>query len=61
LNPKQYLGTDRAKEYCLCTVTMLSKKFNNIQIDELFLKNSEDIIKDTEFVSIHCKKNKKAF
>jgi len=61
INSKQYLDTEKAKEYCLCTVKMLSKKFNNPQIDELFKKRPEDIYKGTEFASIHCKKNKKAF
>jgi len=61
MNSKQYLGTDRAKEYCSCKVKMLSKKFNNIQIDELFKKKPEEIIKSTEFASVHCEKNKKAF
>ncbi|MDB3986759.1 hypothetical protein N9421_00510 [bacterium] len=61
MNSKQYLGSDRAKEYCLCTVEMLNKKFNDIQIDDLFKKNSDEIIKKTEFASIHCEKNKKAF
>ena len=61
INSKQYLGTEKAKEYCLCKVKMLSKKFNNIQIDELFKKKPEEIIKSTEFASVHCEKNKKAF
>jgi hypothetical protein len=61
MNSKQYLGKNRAKEYCSCTVKMLSKKFNNTQIDELFKKEPEKIMKETEFASIHCEKNKKAF
>ena len=61
VNSKQYLGEDRAKEYCLCTVKMLNKRFNNVQIDALFKKKPEEIIKGTEFASIHCEKNKKAF
>ena len=39
MNSKQYLGADRAKEYCLCTVEMLNKRFNDMQIDELFKKS----------------------
>jgi hypothetical protein len=61
MDSKQYLGTARAKEYCLCTVKMLSKKFNNTEIDKLFKKKPEEIIKGTEFASTHCEKNKKAF
>ena len=61
INSKKYLGTNRAKEYCVCTIKMLSKKFNNTQIDELFKKKTEEITKETEFASIHCEENKKAF
>jgi len=39
INSKQYLGEDRAKEYCLCTVKMLNKRFDNAQINALFKKN----------------------
>ena len=38
MNSKQYLGDKKAKVYCLCTVEMLSKKYNNHQIDKLFKK-----------------------
>jgi len=61
INSKQYLGTEKAKEYCLCKVKMLSKKFNNTQIDELFKKKPEDMYKGIKFASIHCEKNRKAF
>ena len=61
INSKQYLGVEKAKEYCICTVDMLSKKYNNNQIDELFKKKPEEIAKDTEFAAIHCENNKKAF
>ena len=60
-NSKQYLGPKRAKEYCLCTVEMLSKKFTDKQIDEIFNKKPEDVIEKTEFASAHCEKNEKAF
>ena len=61
VNSKQYLGNIRAKEYCICTVQMLSKKYNNAQINQLFKKEPKEIMKGTEFASIHCEKNKKAF
>ena len=60
-NSKQYLGTDRAEKYCLCTIEMLNKKFNDEQIKELFTNKPEVIMKKTEFASIHCEKNEKAF
>jgi hypothetical protein len=55
------LGIEKAKEYCICTVDMLSKKYNNSQIDELFKKTPEEIANGTEFAAIHCENNKKAF
>jgi hypothetical protein len=61
MNSKQYLGDKKAKVYCLCTVEMLSKKYNNHQIDKLFKKKPEEVIKNTEFAARHCEKNKKAF
>tara|TARA_B100001173_G_scaffold300493_1_gene300100 strand:+ start:172 stop:483 length:312 start_codon:yes stop_codon:yes gene_type:complete len=61
INSKKYLGTFKAKKYCLCTVKMLSKKFNNEQIDEIFKEKPEIIMKKTEFASIYCEKNTKDF
>ena len=60
-NSKQYLGLKRAKEYCLCTIEMLNKKFTDKQIDEIFNKKPEEVIEKTEFASTHCEKNEKAF
>ena len=40
---------------------MLNKKFNDEQIKELFTNKPEVIMKKTEFASIHCEKNEKAF
>ena len=54
-NSKQYLGTEGAKKYCLCTINKLSKKFSDEEIDFVFKKTPEEIMKATEFASIHCK------
>jgi hypothetical protein len=51
---KQYLGSVKAKEYCLCTINKLSDKFSDNDMDLIFQKDPEDIIKATEFASIHC-------
>ena len=59
-NSKQYLGAERAKEYCLCTTEMLNKKYSDEQIDLLFAKKPEEIIKGTKFASIHCEINANA-
>ena len=53
-NSKVYLGAIKAKEYCLCTINKLSKKFSDKEIDLIFKKKPEEIIKITEFASIHC-------
>ena len=53
-NSKQYLGADKAKTYCQCTVNKLSKKFSDEELDRVFKQKPEDIIKDTEFASKFC-------
>ena len=53
-NSKQYLGADKAKAYCQCTVNKLSKKFSDDELDRVFKQKPEDIIKDTEFASKFC-------
>ena len=55
-NSKQYLGADGAKEYCLCTINKLSENFSNEEIDLIFKKKPEEIMKATEFATIHCEK-----
>ena len=53
-NSKQYLGADKAKIYCQCTVSKLSKKFSDNELDRVFKQKPEDIVKDTEFASKFC-------
>ena len=53
-NSKQYLGADKAKTYCQCTVNKLSKKFSDEELDRVLKQKPEDIIKDTEFASKFC-------
>ena len=55
-NSKQYLGTNKAKTYCKCTVKKLSEKFSNEELDAVFKQKPEDIYKDTEFASKFCEK-----
>ena len=55
-NSKQYLGADKAKSYCQCTVNKLSEKFSDDELDRVFKQKPEDIIKDTEFASEFCEK-----
>ena len=56
-NSKQYLGADKAKTYCQCTVNKLSKKFTDEKLDIVFKQKPEDIYRDTEFASKFCEKN----
>ena len=56
-NSKQYLGAEKAKKYCLCTVKKLSEKFSDDQLEIVFSQKPEKIIKDTEFASEFCEKD----
>ena len=56
-NSKQYLGPEKAKSYCQCTVNKLSKKFSDEELEAVFKQKPEDIYKDTEFASKFCEKN----
>ena len=60
-NSKQYIGSEKAKEYCLCTIAMLAMKFDDEQIELLFKSKPEEIMEKTEYAAIHCSENKKAF
>jgi len=53
-NSKQYLGADKAKAYCQCTVNKLSEKFSDNELDIVFKQKPKDIVKDTEFASKFC-------
>ncbi|MBD1139025.1 hypothetical protein IDH27_01685 [Pelagibacterales bacterium SAG-MED46] len=55
-NSKQYLGANKAKTYCRCTVKKLSEKFSDEELDAVFKQKPEDIYKDTEFASKFCEK-----
>ena len=55
-NSKQYLGSNKAKTYCLCTIQKLGEKFNDEELKEVFKQKPEEIIKDTQFASKFCEK-----
>ena len=55
-NSKVYLGAEKAKSYCLCTINKLSEKYSDSEIDIIFKKKPEEIMKATEFASIECEK-----
>ena len=53
-NSKQYLGAEKAKTYCQCTVNKLSEKFSDDELDKVFKQKPKAIVKDTEFASKFC-------
>ena len=57
---KKYLGADRAREYCICTIEMLSKKYTDKNMDNISKQNEEYQLKAFSFASIHCSNNANA-
>ena len=55
-NSKVYLGAGKAKAYCSSTINQLSEKYSDAEIDLIFKKEPEEIMKATEFASINCEK-----
>ena len=55
---KKYIGPKGAKTYCTCTVSKLSKKFSDKEIDLTFKMKPKEIMKATEFATIECENNK---
>ena len=51
-----YIGLDQAKIYCTCTVDKLNLKFTDKEIDEIFRKESDEIMELTKFATIACEK-----
>ena len=51
-NSKQYLGADKAKKYCLCTVKKLSEKFSDKQLEIVFSQKPEKIVEDLSLIHI---------
>ena len=53
---KQYIGPEKAKKYCLCTLKKLNEKYNDEQINEVFKQKPKKIIEATKFASLFCEK-----
>jgi hypothetical protein len=51
---KQYLGAEKANEYCSCTVKTLSDKFIDEDMDELSKQNEDTQLKAYNFASEFC-------
>ena len=56
-NSKQYIGPEKAKSYCMCTLKKLNEKFTDDEIKEIFKQKPEDIMEATKFASLYCEKN----
>ncbi len=56
---KQYLGAEKANEYCSCTVKTLSDKFSDEDMDELSKQNEDTQLKAYNFASEFCAKSLK--
>ena len=54
---KQYIGPEKAKSYCLCTLKKLNEKFSDDEIKEIFKQKPEDIMATTKFASLYCEQN----
>ncbi len=54
---KQYIGKEKAKSYCLCTLKKLNEKFTDDEIKEIFKQKPEDIMNSTKFASLYCEQN----
>ena len=53
---KQYIGSEKAKKYCTCTLKKLNEKYNDDQINKILKQKPEDIIEATKFASLFCEK-----
>ena len=51
---KQYLGAEKANEYCSCTVKTLSDKFSDEDMEELSKQNEDTQLKAYNFASEFC-------
>ena len=55
-NSKQYIGPEKAKTYCLCTLKKLNEKYTDNQINKIIKQKPKDIIEAIKFASIYCEK-----
>ena len=54
------LGADRGKQYCTCTVKMLSKKYTDEEMDIISQKEEEYYLKAFSFATTYCNNNANA-
>ena len=54
---KLYLGSEKAKLYCSCTVKELSQKFTDDEMDVISLQSSSKQLEAFDFASSKCGRN----
>ena len=61
IDSKAHLGIKRAKQYCLCTINMLSNRYSDSQFDQILSKSDAEALNAMRFAADHCNKHEKAF
>ena len=58
---KKLSNPTRAKQYCTCTMKMMSNKYSDKDMDKIALKSYPEREKITQFAADHCNVNANAF
>ena len=58
---KEVSNPIRAKQYCTCTMKMMSNKYSDKAMDKFALKSYAERAKITQFAADHCNVNANAF
>jgi len=56
-NSKQYMGPEKAKNYCLCTLKKLNEKYNDDQINKVSNKDQKKLLKPQNLHLFFVKKH----
>ena len=58
---KKLSNQTRAKQYCTCTMKMMSKRYSDKAMDQFTQKSYAERAKLTQFAADHCNDNANAF
>ena len=58
---KKLSNPTRAKQYCTCTMKMMSKRYSDKAMDQFAQKSYAERAKLTQFAADHCNDNANAF
>ena len=58
---KKLSNPTRAKQYCTCTMKMMSKRYSDKDMDKFPQKSYEERARLTQFAADHCNANANAF